>query len=70
MHLEAARDVRFAVHGQPFLIAKGETIHTENSLKYGPRDAGCCCEPAVGLRSRMNHHDGLFSVILAREGAA
>jgi len=39
MHLEAMRDTRFTVEGRPFSIAAGETIHTENSHKYGPRDA-------------------------------
>ncbi len=39
MHLEAREDVSFTVEGRPFTIAAGETIHTENSHKYGPRDA-------------------------------
>ncbi len=39
MHLEATRDAAFAVDGRPFTIRAGETIHTENSHKYGPRDA-------------------------------
>jgi len=39
MHLEATRDVEFTVDGRPFSIPAGETIHTENSHKYGPRDA-------------------------------
>jgi len=39
MHLEAARDVVFTVEGRPFEMSAGETIHTENSHKYGPRDA-------------------------------
>jgi dimethylhistidine N-methyltransferase len=39
MHLEAMRDVAFTVSGHPFSMARGETIHTENSHKYGPRDA-------------------------------
>jgi len=39
MHLEAVRDVRFMVEDRPFEMAAGETIHTENSHKYGPRDA-------------------------------
>jgi len=39
MHLEAQRDVTFTIDGQPFSMAAGETIHTENSHKYGPRDA-------------------------------
>ena len=39
MHLEAVRDVTFTVERQSFSLAAGETIHTENSHKYGPRDA-------------------------------
>ncbi|HEX3845368.1 MAG TPA: L-histidine N(alpha)-methyltransferase [Steroidobacteraceae bacterium] len=39
MHLEAVRDVHFTLGGESFSMAEGETIHTENSLKYGPRDA-------------------------------
>ena len=39
MHLEAIRDVTFTVEGEVFSIASGETIHTENSHKYGARDA-------------------------------
>ena len=39
MHLEASRDVAFTIEGRSFAMAAGETIHTENSHKYGPRDA-------------------------------
>lgn len=39
MHLQATRDVAFEVAGRPFAMAEGETIHTENSHKYGERDA-------------------------------
>ncbi|WP_375398798.1 L-histidine N(alpha)-methyltransferase [uncultured Sphingomonas sp.] len=39
MHLEATRDATFTIDGRPFAITAGETIHTENSHKYGPRDA-------------------------------
>ena len=39
MHLEAVEDVEFTVSGEPFSMSAGETIHTENSHKYGPRDA-------------------------------
>ena len=38
MHLEAVRDVHFEVDAQRFAMRAGETIHTENSHKYGPRD--------------------------------
>jgi L-histidine N-alpha-methyltransferase len=39
MHLEAVRDIAFTVDSAPFSMRAGETIHTENSHKYGPRDA-------------------------------
>ena len=39
MHLEAVRTATFTVEGRPYSIAEGDTIHTENSHKYGPRDA-------------------------------
>jgi L-histidine N-alpha-methyltransferase len=39
MHLEAQAEVAFEVLGERFAMAKGETIHTENSHKYGARDA-------------------------------
>jgi len=39
MHLEATRDVAFEVDGRAFIMAAGETIHTENSHKYGPNGA-------------------------------
>jgi dimethylhistidine N-methyltransferase len=39
MHLEAMRDMAFTIDGERFTMRAGETIHTENSHKYGPRDA-------------------------------
>ncbi len=39
MHLVATRDVEFAIDGTRFAFAKGQSIHTENSHKYGPRGA-------------------------------
>jgi L-histidine Nalpha-methyltransferase len=67
MHLEAARDVHFAIEGRYFSIAKGETIHTENSFKYGPREAGVLLR-AGGWSPIADWTDdqGLFSVILAQ----
>jgi len=66
MHLEAQRDLDFTIDGRAFSIAAGETIHTENSHKYGERDA------RVLLRSggwtpiaEWTDPDGLFAVILA-----
>ncbi len=39
MHLEAVRDVSFRIDGETFSFRAGETIHTENSHKYGFRDS-------------------------------
>lgn len=39
MHLQAVRDVSFTIEGEAFAMVSGETIHTENSHKYGARDA-------------------------------
>lgn len=39
MHLEALRAVDFTIDGVAFTMQAGETIHTENSHKYAPRDA-------------------------------
>jgi dimethylhistidine N-methyltransferase len=39
MHLEATRDASFTIAGRGFSMRAGETIHTENSHKYGPRDS-------------------------------
>jgi dimethylhistidine N-methyltransferase len=39
MHLEAISDVEFEVAGERFSMLGGETVHTENSHKYGERDA-------------------------------
>ncbi|MGC1301197.1 MAG: L-histidine N(alpha)-methyltransferase [Caulobacteraceae bacterium] len=71
MHLEATRDVEFTVDARPFAMAAGETIHTENSFKYGPRDASLLLR-AGGWTPIADWTDpnGWFSVILAREGGA
>jgi uncharacterized SAM-dependent methyltransferase len=50
MHLEAIRYVRFVVDGRRFSMAKGETIHTENSFKTARETLSCFCEPAAGVR--------------------
>jgi dimethylhistidine N-methyltransferase len=69
MHLEARRDLAFSVCGRRFAMRASETIHTENSHKYGRRDA------AVLLRAsgwtplaEWTDPDGLFAVILAGAG--
>ena len=37
MHLEATEEIAFEVSGRRFALAKGETIHTENSHKFDLR---------------------------------
>ncbi len=39
MHLVAVRDTHFPIDGRRFAFAKGASIHTENSHKYGARGA-------------------------------
>jgi L-histidine Nalpha-methyltransferase len=71
MYLKATRDVRFLVDGKLFSMACGETIHTENSLKYGVRDARVLLE-AGGWTPIADWTDQkqFFSLILAKVGIA
>ena len=39
MHLVATRDVAFSIEDKSFAFARGSSIHTENSHKYGPRSS-------------------------------
>lgn len=66
MHLQATRDAYFEISGYPFFIAAGETIHTENSFKYGPRDARLLLR-AGGWSpvAEWTDPEGLFALILA-----
>ena len=67
MHLEAQRDVAFQVAGQPFAMAKGETIHTENSHKYGPRDANLLLRTGEWTPvETWTDADDRFALILAK----
>jgi dimethylhistidine N-methyltransferase len=66
MHLEAVRDVAFAVDGQPFAMRAGETIHTENSHKYGARDARLLLRAGAWTPiAEWTDADGMFALILA-----
>ncbi|MEG3181217.1 L-histidine N(alpha)-methyltransferase [Sphingomonas sp. LT1P40] len=70
MHLEAMRDVDFEVDGRPFAITAGETIHTENSHKYGPRDARLLL--AAGgwtVTDEWTDPDDMFALYLAKAEA-
>ena len=66
MHLEARRDVAFTVAGQSFAFAAGDTIHTENSHKYGYRDSRLLLRAAGwGLVAEWTDEKEWFSIILA-----
>ena len=66
MHLVPIRDVEFTISGKNFSFAKGSSIHTENSHKYGPRGARVLLL-AGGWTPLAEWSDpaGDFSVILA-----
>jgi len=66
MHLEAVHDLEFTVDGESFSISEGETIHTESSLKYGPREARTLLR-AGGWSpiAEWTDPEGLFALLLA-----
>ena len=66
MHLEALRDVAFTISGTAFAFKAGETIHTENSHKYGHRDSRLMLRAAGwGVVHEWADDQQWFSVILA-----
>lgn len=66
MHLQAARDVDFTVAGKRFSMREGETIHSENSHKYGVRDARLLLRAGGWSPCReWADADDMFSLILA-----
>jgi dimethylhistidine N-methyltransferase len=70
MHLEALRDVSFTVAGRAFTFAKGATIHTENSHKYGFRDSRLLLRAAGwGVCREWTDPDDQFALILAEAEA-
>lgn len=67
MHLEAVRDVEFTVDGQSFAFAAGDTIHTENSHKYGLRDSRLLLRAAGwGVAKEWTDPEDQFALILAQ----
>jgi L-histidine Nalpha-methyltransferase len=71
MHLEVIRDISFEVDGWPFALSRGETIHTENSVKYGPGDARLLLRAGGWTPlSEWTDEKELFSLILARHEPA
>lgn len=66
MHLEALRPLEFTIAGRRFTMAEGETIHTENSHKYG-ENGGRLLLRAGGWSPIAEWVDpnGYFAIILA-----
>ena len=70
MHLEAVRDVAFTIDGHDFAMKAGETIHTENSHKYGARDARILLRAGGWTPvAEWTDPEGLFAVYLAEAQA-
>jgi dimethylhistidine N-methyltransferase len=66
MHLEAVRDIAFGIEGERFEMGAGETIHTENSHKYGPRDARLLLRAGAWTPiAEWTDPDDQFALILA-----
>ena len=66
MHLVARRDLAFTVAGHRFEMRAGETIHSENSHKYGPRDASLLLRASGWTPVReWTDADDSFALILA-----
>lgn len=69
MHLEAVRPLHFHVAGQCFDMDAGETIHTESSHKYGPRDERLLLRAGGWQPTReWTDDEGLFTLVLAEAG--
>lgn len=70
MHLRAKRDIAFEIEGRPFTMQAGETLHTENSHKYGPRDARLLLRAGGWTPiTEWTDPDDHFAVILAEAQA-
>jgi uncharacterized SAM-dependent methyltransferase len=72
MHLISLADQRVRVSGQDFAFREGETIHTENSYKYGIADFQCLARDAGFEAEQVWTDPGeLFSVhcLLATEAS-
>jgi L-histidine Nalpha-methyltransferase len=71
MHLVASRDTSFVVGERHFDVPAGETIQTESSYKYAPREAHLLLR-AGGWSpvKEWTDAEGLFSIYLAAEGAS
>lgn len=66
MHLRATRDVSFKIDGHEFHVPDGDTIHTENSYKFGSTEARFLLRAGGWSPVRgWTDNDGWFAIILA-----
>jgi len=66
MHLVAQRDISFSVLGQPFALAEGESLHTENSHKFSRRTGNALLLAGGWTPThRWLDSDGRFSLVAA-----
>ncbi len=71
MHLEARAAMRFTVSGREFAMDAGETIHTENSHKFGHRSSyALLLAGGWSPVERWRDGDKRFSLILAEASIA
>jgi uncharacterized SAM-dependent methyltransferase len=62
--------VRFTIEGESFGFRAGETIHTENSHKYGFRDARLLLRAAGwGVVEEWTDPEEQFALLLAQSEA-
>ena len=67
MHLVAQENVKFTVSGEQFAMKAGETIHTENSHKFGRRSANTLLLAGHWTPiERWTDEERRFSLVLAR----
>ncbi len=67
MHLVATADVEFTVSGEEFSMNEGESIHTENSHKFGKRSSNMLLLAGHWTPiSRWTDAAGRFSLVLAK----
>ncbi len=70
MHLVAACEMDFTVDGHAYHMAAGETIHSENSHKYGARDANLLLRASGWTPvATWDDTDPAFALILAEATA-
>ena len=70
MHLVAACDMAFTIDGHRYTMAAGDTIHSENSHKYGPRDANLLLRAGGWTPiATWDDADPAFALILAEATA-